>query len=147
MAESVKVQFKHRKDSASNWQAENPVLLDGELGIESGDLIQLKLGNGVSNWNDLPYLTVNNFSGYTKNEVDASLSEKANINGGNAFTGNQTIDSNKVAVETTLSIASALGLTVEQLNQLIALAKITTVSGNSVTISANLTSSSFNAQG
>lgn len=51
---SVLGQFQFRRDTAANWSSVNPILLDGELGIESNtDLF--KLGDGVTAWNALPY--------------------------------------------------------------------------------------------
>lgn len=47
-----------RIDTASNWKTHNPVLLAGEIGIES-DTKLVKIGDGTSNWNSLPY--INNF--------------------------------------------------------------------------------------
>jgi hypothetical protein len=41
-------------DSRKNWSEANPVLLAGQLGIES-DTGYLKWGNGHTSWNDLPY--------------------------------------------------------------------------------------------
>jgi len=43
-----------RRDSAANWTAQNPVLLDGEPGYET-DTRKMKIGNGVAAWNALPY--------------------------------------------------------------------------------------------
>lgn len=43
-----------RRDTASNWTNYNPILLEGESGIEL-DTDQWKLGDGIHNWNDLPY--------------------------------------------------------------------------------------------
>jgi hypothetical protein len=43
-----------RRDSAANWTAQNPVLLDGEPGYET-DTRKMKVGNGVTAWNALPY--------------------------------------------------------------------------------------------
>ena len=40
--------------SSSDWQALNPVLLKGEIGIES-DTLRMKIGNGISDWNVLAY--------------------------------------------------------------------------------------------
>lgn len=48
-----------RRDSAPDWQTANPVLADGELGIEThpGSILdRIKIGDGVTRWNDLPYL-------------------------------------------------------------------------------------------
>ena len=43
-----------RRAWASDWTASNPVLLDGEPGIEL-DTGKAKYGNGTTPWNDLPY--------------------------------------------------------------------------------------------
>lgn len=43
-----------RNDTAANWTSKNPVLLKGELGIES-DTRKFKFGDGVTAWNTLPY--------------------------------------------------------------------------------------------
>jgi hypothetical protein len=43
-----------RRDSASNWTANNPVLLSGEPGYET-DTKKLKIGDGVSVWSSLNY--------------------------------------------------------------------------------------------
>ena len=43
-----------RNDTKANWISFNPVLLKGEMGIET-DTSKMKIGDGVSNWNDLGY--------------------------------------------------------------------------------------------
>ena len=43
-----------RRDTAANWTAANPVLGDGEQGYEK-DTGKMKIGNGVTAWNALPY--------------------------------------------------------------------------------------------
>lgn len=51
-----RIQF--RRDSAISWTTANPVLGQGEFGIELGSgpgLDKAKLGDGVTAWNDLPY--------------------------------------------------------------------------------------------
>lgn len=54
-------QFIIRRTTAE-WVADNPVLLDNQLGVESNivnnvetDDLLAKLGNGIDKWNDLPY--------------------------------------------------------------------------------------------
>jgi hypothetical protein len=42
-----------RRGSAAEWAASNPILGDGELGLEKDTHI-VKLGDGVTAWNDLP---------------------------------------------------------------------------------------------
>lgn len=60
--------FQFRKDTTANWQTVNPILLDGEMGIEETDSgnLMFKIGDGVANaagvvsgthWNDLPYVS------------------------------------------------------------------------------------------
>lgn len=49
-----------RRDSASNWQTNNPALRQGEVGVEidqSGSgYNRMKVGDGFLSWNDLPYI-------------------------------------------------------------------------------------------
>lgn len=44
-----------RHDTAANWTLVNPVLLPGEIGIENVTS-KLKIGNGIDQWTQLPYL-------------------------------------------------------------------------------------------
>lgn len=45
-----------RRDAASVWTSINPILSDGEFGYER-DTNKIKIGNGVTPWNTLPYYT------------------------------------------------------------------------------------------
>lgn len=48
--------IKHRRDTGANWASVNPVLADGELGIESdASSLRGKYGDGTTAWNSLPY--------------------------------------------------------------------------------------------
>ena len=50
--------MQHRKDTTANWAAANPILLDGEIAFEvqkSGE-IRVKVGDGLTAWNKLPYV-------------------------------------------------------------------------------------------
>lgn len=49
---SVRLEF--RRDTASNWASANPTLKQGEPGFEI-DTGKLKIGNGTTPWNALPY--------------------------------------------------------------------------------------------
>lgn len=42
------------KDTADNFQLDNPILEENEFGIET-DTGKTKIGDGIENWNDLPY--------------------------------------------------------------------------------------------
>lgn len=48
------VTIQLRRDTAANWVSVNPILAEGELGFET-DTLLYKLGNGIDNWNTLPY--------------------------------------------------------------------------------------------
>jgi hypothetical protein len=51
---SVTAVLRHRRDTAANWTAANPVLEDGQLGFET-DTRKSKLGDGTTAWNTLSY--------------------------------------------------------------------------------------------
>ena len=48
------VRIRQKYDTAENWSKNNPILLAGEIGIES-NTNRIKIGNGTSHWNDLTY--------------------------------------------------------------------------------------------
>ena len=50
---NTRIQLKH--GLAASWTEKNPVLLAGEIGIET-DTLKMKVGNGTSNWSALGYL-------------------------------------------------------------------------------------------
>jgi hypothetical protein len=48
--------IQHRRDTAAVWEFVNPVLASGEFGVVTDeDPQRLKLGDGVTEWNDLPF--------------------------------------------------------------------------------------------
>lgn len=55
----MRARIKLKCDSTINWAQENPVLLDGEPGVEitNENKVLLKIGNGVTAWNELAYQT------------------------------------------------------------------------------------------
>lgn len=50
------VQIQQRRGTAAEWTSINPVLADGEEGLEK-DTLKTKWGNGVTAWNSLPYVS------------------------------------------------------------------------------------------
>lgn len=46
--------FKLRRGPAAEWTTDNPVLRDGEPGVEN-DTGKFKIGDGVHSWSSLPY--------------------------------------------------------------------------------------------
>jgi hypothetical protein len=51
---SSTARLRLRRDTAANWASANPVLLNGELGIET-DTRRFKVGNGTLAWSSLSY--------------------------------------------------------------------------------------------
>lgn len=48
------VQMQQRRGTAAQWVTEDPILADGEMGLER-DTLKFKFGNGVDLWSDLDY--------------------------------------------------------------------------------------------
>lgn len=57
MAESkLKTRILLRNDTTENWEAKNPTLMEGEVGIEfAGDSCKIKIGDGTTAWSSLGY--------------------------------------------------------------------------------------------
>ena len=53
---SMLTRIQQRRGVASQWIAANPILAQGEIGLEV-DTNTFKLGNGLTRWIDLPYLS------------------------------------------------------------------------------------------
>lgn len=51
---ALKIQL--RRGTAAEWTSANPVLMQGEMGVES-DTLKVKLGNGTTAWTSLQYFT------------------------------------------------------------------------------------------
>ena len=68
---SVKVTLQVRHDSSSNWNIRNPILAEGEYGLEL-DTFLIKIGDGIRDWAHLPYLNKLDPS-YFKWQADGSL--------------------------------------------------------------------------
>lgn len=55
------VRIRPRRDTDQHWKEANPVLKEGELGIQTPDdgigkgLVVIKIGDGTSSWTTLPY--------------------------------------------------------------------------------------------
>lgn len=62
----IETRIVTRHDTAENWKTYNPVLLAGEQGVEM-DTKKIKIGDGTTEWNKLPY------SGITMDEVIEAL--------------------------------------------------------------------------
>ena len=54
---TIITRIQNKYDTSSEWLLNNPVLLIGEIGFES-DTGKFKLGDGITNWENLPYAAV-----------------------------------------------------------------------------------------
>ena len=52
--------FQFRRGTTTQWEAANPILLEGEIGLEltTDNLYVMKVGDGIRNWENLPRLTL-----------------------------------------------------------------------------------------
>lgn len=66
MAQTIQL----RNDAAANWTSANPVLAQGELGLET-DTRLYKIGDGVTAWSALPYYTLSPTLGNVTLDQDA----------------------------------------------------------------------------
>ena len=58
MAKEINVRFQQRIDESTKWADVNPILLAGEIGIES-DTKKFKFGDGTTKWSELEYAGIN----------------------------------------------------------------------------------------
>jgi hypothetical protein len=56
--------MQQRRDTAADWTSANPILLAGEIGLET-DTQKFKVGDGVMVWNSLPYWLTGGSGGAT----------------------------------------------------------------------------------
>lgn len=59
MYNRLTMRINQKIDTTERWEQYNPVLLNGEFGIERcGDYCKIKIGNGVDPWLNLKYLKI-----------------------------------------------------------------------------------------
>lgn len=71
MTEIIKSKLLTRRDTAANWASVSPILEEGEFAYET-DTKKMKIGNGTSRYNDLPYFQT---GGMTSVEWDDILNK------------------------------------------------------------------------
>ena len=70
--------IQSRRDTASNWASANPVLAEGELGIET-DTKKFKFGDGTTAWNSLGYSAVDTITGLTASVSELNILDGATL--------------------------------------------------------------------
>ena len=53
-SKTLNTRIQIRNDLAATWTEKNPVLLKGEMGVET-DTRKIKIGDGLNKWSDLGY--------------------------------------------------------------------------------------------
>ena len=124
-----------RRDGAQQWANVNPILAQGELGIEI-DTSRLKIGDGVTSWNSLRYerpieTESNTANTLVKRDADGNF-EAGAITGsliGNSATATRLANARQIALggdmsgSATFDGSSNLTITAE-LNYVVALPQI-----------------------
>lgn len=124
-----------RRDSASDWTTENPILLEGEPGFEI-DTGKLKIGDGSTAWSSLSYLTgVGGGASVLTDLVDVSSSTKTNRN---VLVANGTTFVSRALVEADISDLQSYATQASQDAQDIL------ISANAANIAANAASIAIN---
>jgi hypothetical protein len=99
-----------RRDTAANWSSNNPILRNGEPGVETdADPIRVKIGDGSTHWNDLDY-SFGNVNETTNNNYSATISG-GNLASAAALGGYPAAVSAIGATPTTLLIDTDLPIT------------------------------------
>jgi hypothetical protein len=83
----VSVQIQLRRGTSAQWSFRNPILAEGEQGFEV-DTHRIKIGDGVTPWNDLSYgtkiiLYTDGPLAFDINTQTLSIDEKPITDGGN----------------------------------------------------------------
>ena len=68
----INSRIQQKQDLSTRWSSINPTLLSGEFGYET-DTGLVKIGDGESSWNDLPYLNGNESYFYFDSEGELHL--------------------------------------------------------------------------
>lgn len=99
------VQIQLRNDTAANWTSSNPVLAQGEMGVET-DTLKFKFGNGSTAWNSLSYGLLT--GSLNQSSLTSTVSDKSASYTIVAGDKNSTIRSTNAAI--TITIANVLSV-------------------------------------
>ena len=76
---TLNTKFQLRRDSYSNWHTANPKLDDGEpILVEVNGVYKLKIGDGNTYFDNLPYYGDNNIPSYSSSDYGKVLSPSSN---------------------------------------------------------------------
>ena len=117
----IKTTFKVRRGLADTWKQQNPVLAYGEPGFEK-DTYKLKIGDGTTEWNLLPYVNAEDLTELKEQINQLSLNEQLTklnkVIGTPATEGVDATGLFKQVAENTASISKILEGAPEELDTL-----------------------------
>lgn len=96
---TVSVRFQWRRDTAANWTTEDPVLLQGEPGLET-DTGAFKIGDGISVWSALDY-----FNGTNAETVRDIIGAALQDGDGIAISVSDVANTITIEIDTTAALA------------------------------------------
>jgi len=108
------IQIQFRRGTAQEWTSVNPILAEGEMGIET-DTNLFKIGNGNSTWTSLAYGGLRGFSGSSGFTGSVGNTAVQNVlyvskSGNDSYSGN-SLNTSKLTIKSALQIAT-LGTTI-----------------------------------
>ena len=102
---TIDARVKNKRDTNTNWETNNPILLDGEIVIvDTNDGVRFKIGDGTSRYNQLPYAGVSSLNGET-GDLTVSIGYGENTVG-NAVTGTAVTEEPNYTPSGTISLTS-----------------------------------------
>lgn len=75
---NINVRLITRNDTAAKWAEKNPILMAGEIGVET-DTRKSKIGDGVKGWNELSYMEAPSTSSHYEGTAGAEENDMAVI--------------------------------------------------------------------
>lgn len=103
------IQIQFRRGTASEWTSVNPVLAEGEMGIET-DTNLFKIGNGTTTWTNLPYGGLRGYSGSSGFTGSIGNTAVANVlyvsKSGNDSNSGTSLNLSKLTIKAALQIAT-----------------------------------------
>jgi len=103
------IQIQFRRGTASEWTSVDPVLAEGEMGIET-DTNLFKIGNGNSIWSQLPYGGLRGFAGSTGFTGSIGNQSVQNVlyvsKSGNDTNNGTSLNTSKLTIKAALQIAT-----------------------------------------
>jgi len=105
------IQIQFRRGTAQEWTSVNPILAEGEMGIET-DTNLFKIGNGNSTWTSLAYGGLRGYSGSQGSVGNIAVQNVLYVSksGNDSFSGN-SLNTSKLTIKSALQVAT-LGTTI-----------------------------------